>query len=133
MIGPYRSVVVEEGRSVELKCYASGYPQPKIYWRRQDNAILPTNTSILEGNVLKFPSVKKEHRGTYFCVATNVVGTGARRNVDVEVTFAPILKVERSVPTIQTNFLIGIFRSFENGASDKTISYFDQSFRFSGL
>ena len=90
-----RSVVVEEGRAVELKCYASGYPQPKIYWRRQDNAILPTNTSIKEGNVLKFPSVKKEHRGTYFCVATNVVGTGARRNVDVEVTFAPLLKVER--------------------------------------
>ena len=82
---------------MELKCYASGYPQPKIYWRRQDNAILPTNTSIKEGNVLKFPSVKKEHRGTYFCVATNVVGTGARRNVDVEVTFAPLLKVERFV------------------------------------
>ena len=37
----------------------------------------------------------KEHRGTYFCVATNVVGTGARRNVDVEVTFAPLLKVQR--------------------------------------
>ena len=92
-----RSVVVEEGRAVELKCYASGYPQPKIYWRRQDNAILPTNTSIKEGNVLKFPSVKKEHRGTYFCVATNVVGTGARRNVDVEVTFAPLLKVERFI------------------------------------
>ena len=34
---------------------------------------------------MKFPSVKKEHRGTYYCVATNVVGTGARRNIDVEV------------------------------------------------
>ena len=27
-----RSVVVEEGKSVQLECYASGYPQPKIYW-----------------------------------------------------------------------------------------------------
>jgi len=90
-----RSVVVEEGKSVQLECYASGYPQPKIYWRRQDNAVLPTNTSIWAGNVLTFPHVTKEHRGTYFCVATNVVGTGARRNVDVEVTFAPLLKVQR--------------------------------------
>ena len=44
-----RSIVVEEGDSVELKCYASGYPPPEIYWRRQDNAVLPTKTSIFKG------------------------------------------------------------------------------------
>ena len=57
----------------------------EIYWRRQDNAVLPTNTSIYKGHTLMFPKVTKEHRGTYYCVATNVVGQGARRNVDVEV------------------------------------------------
>ena len=70
---------------MELHCYAAGYPPPEIYWRRQDNAVLPTNTSIFKGNDLIFPKVTKEHRGTYYCVATNVVGQGARRNVDVEV------------------------------------------------
>merc|ERR1712203_490254 len=90
-----RSVVAVEGQRVELKCYASGYPPPEIYWRRQDNAVLPTNTSIFKGNVLEFEYVKKEHRGTYFCVATNVVGQGARRNVDVEVEFKPIMKIPR--------------------------------------
>ena len=35
--------------------------------------------------------------------------------------------------TIQKNFLIRISRSFEKGASENTISYFDQSFWFSGL
>ena len=38
---------------------------------------------------------RKEHRGTYYCVATNVVGQGARRNVDVEVEFKPIMKIPR--------------------------------------
>jgi len=90
-----RSVVVVEGQKVILKCYASGYPPPEIYWRRQDNAVLPTNTSIFKGNELHFESVKKEHRGTYYCVATNVVGQGARRNVDVEVEFKPIMKIPR--------------------------------------
>ena len=80
-----RSVVATADQRVELRCFASGYPPPKIYWRRQDNAVLPTNTSVWEGNVLVFPRVRKEHRGTYYCVATNVVGQGARRNVDVEV------------------------------------------------
>ncbi len=50
---------------------------------------------ILQGNVLTFDAVKKEHRGTYYCVATNVVGQGARRNVDVEVEFAPVMKIPR--------------------------------------
>ena len=30
--------------------------------------------------------IRMEHRGTYFCVATNLVGHGSRRNIDVEVT-----------------------------------------------
>ena len=48
---------------------------------------------MYKGNVLVFESVRKEHRGTYYCVATNVVGRGSRRNVDVEVEFAPQIKV----------------------------------------
>merc|ERR1719507_3006744 len=90
-----RSVVAVEGQRVELRCYASGYPPPEIYWRRQDNAVLPTNTSIFKGNELVFPNVRKEHRGTYYCVATNVVGRGSRRNVDVEVEFSPQIKIPR--------------------------------------
>ena len=35
--------------------------------------------------------------------------------------------------TIQKNFLIWIARSFKKEASDNTISYFDQTLRFSGL
>jgi len=90
-----RSVVAWEGMRVELRCYASGYPQPEIWWRRQNNAVLPTNTSVYKGNVLVFPNVTKEHRGTYYCVATNVVGTGARRNIDVEVEHKPHIKIPR--------------------------------------
>ena len=39
--------------------------------------------------------MKKEDRGTYYCVASNVVGSGARRNVDVEVYFKPVINVPR--------------------------------------
>lgn len=41
--------------------------------------------AIFRGNILVIPSVKKEYRGTYYCVADNGVGKGARRNVNVEV------------------------------------------------
>jgi len=35
-----KSLVVEEGQSVQLACFAGGYPTPRIFWRKPNNAIL---------------------------------------------------------------------------------------------
>ena len=80
-----RSVVVQENAPAELLCRASGSPKPIISWRRENNAVLPTGGIVYKGNVLKIHSVKKEDRGTYYCVADNGIGRPARRNVAVEV------------------------------------------------
>nr|XP_021206740.1 lachesin isoform X2 [Bombyx mori] len=90
-----RSIVASEGESVQMECYAGGFPPPKISWRRENNAILPTGGSIYRGNVLKISAVHKEDRGTYYCVADNGVGKGARRNINLEVEFAPVISVPR--------------------------------------
>uniref|UniRef100_A0A182PQD6 Ig-like domain-containing protein n=1 Tax=Anopheles epiroticus TaxID=199890 RepID=A0A182PQD6_9DIPT len=47
------------------------------------------------GNVLNIHSVHKEDRGTYYCVADNGVSRGDRRNVNLEVEFAPVVTVPR--------------------------------------
>ncbi|XP_063220158.1 lachesin [Bacillus rossius redtenbacheri] len=90
-----RSLVVSEMQSVKLECYANGYPEPRISWRRENNAVLPTGGSIYRGNVLKISAVRKEDRGTYYCVAENGVGRGARRNIAVEVEFSPVITVPK--------------------------------------
>lgn len=54
---------------------------PRISWRRENNAILPTGGAIYRGTVLKIKSIQKEDRGTYYCVADNGVGRGARREL----------------------------------------------------
>ncbi|XP_030757526.1 lachesin [Sitophilus oryzae] len=90
-----RSVVVSEGEAVQMECYAGGYPPPKISWRRENNAILPTGGSIYRGTTLKIKSVHKEDRGTYYCVAENGVGRGTKRNIAVEVEFAPVVTVSK--------------------------------------
>ncbi|KAH0998672.1 hypothetical protein HUJ05_006841 [Dendroctonus ponderosae] len=51
--------------------------------------------SISRGNTLKIKGIKKEDRGTYYCIAENGVGQGARRNIAVEVEFAPVVTVPR--------------------------------------
>jgi hypothetical protein len=84
-----RSVSVNEFESASLQCTATGSPKPRIEWRRENNAILPTGGIIYRGNTMKIHSVKKEDRGTYFCVADNGVGKPAKRNVALEVEFPP--------------------------------------------
>ena len=88
-----RSVVVQENSPAELRCHALGTPRPSVSWRRENNAILPTGGIQYRGNVLKIHSVKKEDRGTYYCVADNGVGKPARKNVAVEVEFPPDVTV----------------------------------------
>jgi neuronal growth regulator 1 len=97
-----------------MECYAGGYPPPRISWRRENNAILPTGGSIYRGNILKIKQIKKEDRGTYYCVAENGVGRGTKSklflmkipglfyenlvvtgNIAVEVEFAPVVSVPR--------------------------------------
>ncbi|XP_011343562.1 lachesin isoform X2 [Ooceraea biroi] len=90
-----QSLVVSEGQSVQLECYASGFPLPRISWRRENNAILPTGGSTYRGNMLKISTIRKEDRGTYYCVAENGVGHGTRRNINVEVEFAPVITAPR--------------------------------------
>ncbi|XP_046382592.1 lachesin-like isoform X2 [Ischnura elegans] len=89
------SLVVGEGDDVQLECFAIGYPHPRISWRRENNAILSTGASIFRGYVLNITNVQKEDRGTYYCVAENGVGRGARRNIAVEVEFKPVITVPR--------------------------------------
>ncbi len=81
-----RSVVVQENSAAELLCHATGSPPPAVTWRREHNAVLPTGGIVHRGNRLRMRSVKKEDRGTYYCVADNGIGKAARRNVAVEVS-----------------------------------------------
>ncbi|CAH0384372.1 unnamed protein product [Bemisia tabaci] len=90
-----RSLVVSEGQSIQLECYANGFPPPKVSWRRENNRALATGASIYRGNVLKIANITKDDRGTYYCTAENGVGRGAGRHIAVEVEFPPSVKVVR--------------------------------------
>ncbi|XP_029832537.3 lachesin [Ixodes scapularis] len=90
-----RSIVTSTGTNVSLECYAGGYPTPRVFWRRENNDLLPTGGTEYKGNVLNIYNVTKDDRGTYYCIADNSVGEGARRNIGVEVEFAPVVTVDR--------------------------------------
>ena len=97
-----RSVITTVGTKVDLQCYGTGYPIPIISWRRERHRLLPNNMAFYKGNTLSLGNVTKYDRGTYYCVADNGVGSGARRNIGVEVEFSPYVwtsqpKVEQAL------------------------------------
>lgn len=49
------------------------------------------------GNVIKIHSVNKEDRGTYYCFAENGVKRGDRRNINLEIEFAPVIAAPRKI------------------------------------
>lgn len=38
-----RHVITSTGLDVKLDCYATGFPQPIIFWRREKNELLPNS------------------------------------------------------------------------------------------
>lgn len=52
-----RSLVVNEGQPVKLECYAGGFPMPRVSWRRENNAILPTGGSIYRLIIISYNNV----------------------------------------------------------------------------
>lgn len=89
-----RSVITSVGSDIQMNCYANGYPQPTISWRRNKNSLIPINggVAIHRNNTLSLQNVTKEDRGTYYCVADNGVSPGARRGISVEVEFKPVVR-----------------------------------------
>jgi len=96
-----RSIVVNEFEGAVLECTATGSPPPRIEWRRADNAVLPTGGVVYRGHRFHIHSVKREDRGTYFCVADNGVGKAKKRHVALEVEFAPNFVDEQELAVVK--------------------------------
>lgn len=89
------TIVVSESNPVNLECYAGGTPKPLISWKRENDALLPTGGAVYRGNVLKINSVKKDDRGTYYCMADNKVGEVVKKSIALEVEFPPNVMANR--------------------------------------
>lgn len=91
-----RGLTVSTGETFTLSCNATGYPTPKISWRRENNGLLPTGGVVAKGNTITIYNATKDDRGIYYCIADNNVGRAPRRSVGVEIEFAPQVNLIRA-------------------------------------
>ncbi|XP_033244263.1 lachesin [Drosophila miranda] len=76
-------------------CKEHGLPSVGVADSTRACIIPAEDSATYVGNILRIKSVKKEDRGTYYCVADNGVSRGDRRNINIEVEFSPVITVPR--------------------------------------
>ncbi|XP_033885551.3 hemicentin-1-like isoform X1 [Acipenser ruthenus] len=101
--GP-QTVAAHIDKPAVLECIVSGFPKPRITWRK-DGAILAGNNprySFSEDGSLHIHSAQVTDTGRYLCMATNPAGT-QRKRVDLQVFVAPSIAKGPTNITVTVN------------------------------
>lgn len=63
---------IKEGEKLALKCETSGYPTPKVFWMRNNQQLLLSESDV---SSLVIENATKKDAGRYICIATNKAGS----------------------------------------------------------
>uniref|UniRef100_A0A0K8VYM4 Collagen alpha-1(XI) chain n=2 Tax=Bactrocera latifrons TaxID=174628 RepID=A0A0K8VYM4_BACLA len=95
-----RFLIVEEGKTLNLSCAASGNPMPHVEWRRDDGRTININgveMSSISGPYLKFTNITRHQMAAYTCYADNGLVPVANATFLVQVHFSPMIAVYRQM------------------------------------
>nr|XP_053644982.1 lachesin-like [Cherax quadricarinatus] len=118
-------IQVREKANVTLRCAAKGNPDPRIMWKREDGAMIVTNTrnpeSVHNGETLSLRQVSRTHMGAYLCIASNGVPPSVSKRITLDVEFPPQIHVPNQLVGVPTGDNVTIECFVE--AFPKAISY----------
>ncbi|XP_075165524.1 uncharacterized protein LOC142237937 [Haematobia irritans] len=95
-----RSIAVEEGKTLNVSCAASGNPMPHVEWRRDDGRTINVHgveMSSISGPYLKFTNITRHQMAAYTCYADNGLAPVANATFLIEVQFPPMISVYRQM------------------------------------
>ncbi|XP_037726002.1 uncharacterized protein LOC119557337 [Drosophila subpulchrella] len=124
-----RSVIVEEGRSLNLSCSATGTPTPQVEWRREDGRTINVNgveMASISGQFLKFTNITRHQMAAYTCYANNGIAPVANATFLVEVQFAPMISVYRQ--TIYAEYQSSATLECQVEAFPEAIRYWERAY-----
>uniref|UniRef100_A0A1A9Z6V7 Ig-like domain-containing protein n=1 Tax=Glossina pallidipes TaxID=7398 RepID=A0A1A9Z6V7_GLOPL len=94
-------MAVQEGEDATLTCKATGNPQPRVTWRREDGEMILLRKSgsrelmrveSFLGSSLKLMRLERRQMGAYLCIASNDVPPAVSKRVSLSVQFAPMVR-----------------------------------------
>jgi len=104
---PPQEVTPIIGYSVRLPCVAESDLSPTIMWTKDGKPSLPVDSCILQNGPLVLHNIKKSHKGSYTCRATNALTTiEAKVKVNSPGTAASCSVIRKHVSTVSGNYVI---------------------------
>ncbi|XP_072747750.1 dscam family member AbsCAM isoform X4 [Anoplolepis gracilipes] len=102
-------VSVERNRHVALHCQAQGVPTPTIVWKKATGGKAGdyeelrerTYTKILSNGTLLLQHVKEDREGFYLCHASNGIGSGLGKVVQLKVNSSPYFAAPSRLVTVK--------------------------------
>ncbi|XP_034484471.1 lachesin [Drosophila innubila] len=94
-------LAVQEGEDATLTCKATGNPQPRVIWRREDGEMILIRKSnsrelikveTYNGSSLRLIRLERRQMGAYLCIASNDVPPAVSKRVSLSVQFAPMVR-----------------------------------------
>ncbi|XP_046679214.1 Down syndrome cell adhesion molecule-like protein Dscam2 isoform X7 [Homalodisca vitripennis] len=102
-------VSVERNRHVTINCQAQGVPQPVVTWKKATGSKSGeyeeirerVYTRLLGNGSLLLQNVKEDREGFYLCQATNGIGNGIGKVVQLKVNSSPYFSAPSRVVTVK--------------------------------
>ncbi|XP_043479175.1 Down syndrome cell adhesion molecule-like protein Dscam2 isoform X3 [Leptopilina heterotoma] len=99
------------GHSVSIACQAEGFPIPSVTWK-QSNSENPGDyrelgyggtegAGVAANGSLVIPRVSREHSGSYLCKATNGIGPGLSKLIQLTVHAGPSVTVRSTEESVR--------------------------------
>lgn len=103
-------VIVREGSNVTLRCRATGSPEPTVKWKRDDNAKININKSLVvnewDGDTLEISRISRLDMGAYLCIAANGVPPTVSKRIKVSVDFPPMLWIPHQLVGVPEGYSV---------------------------
>ncbi|KAL9975058.1 hypothetical protein ACROYT_G012174 [Oculina patagonica] len=106
-VRPPQEVTPVIGTSVDLPCVAESDLRPTIVWTKDGKSSLPVESNILQNGTLLIQNIKKSHKGSYTCRATNpLVSIEAKVTINTPVIVTSCSAIRKYVSSVSGNYVI---------------------------
>ena len=93
--------------TVSLPCLAESDLKPSITWTKHGKPSLPVDSDVLQNGTLILRNIKKSHRGSYTCRATNALKTiEAKVKINSPITATSCSVMRKNVGGASGNYVI---------------------------
>ena len=106
-VRPPQEVTPVVGSTVRLPCVAASELSTTLAWTMDGVRVLPVNARVLQNDTLVIEKIKKTHRGSYTCRASNALATiEAKVKISSPIVVTSCSVIKKYASSVSGNYVI---------------------------